>query len=112
MTNHKLIRDLAEAREGSLQLDCKIWTVLGNDPALGRVMWGPDGQYIATEHDEFVPEYTTSLDAKLPWENIKDVRHNGWGWVAAHYGANGKRYEGEAHTEPLARRLAALKAKL
>lgn len=110
MTDSTLVRDLEEAREGSERLD---WDILGQfgNPGYDINTCPPD-MWRAVGGGQYRPlPFTTSLDAKLPWENIKDVRHNGWGWVAAHYDENGKRYEGEAHTEPLARRIAALKAR-
>lgn len=67
-----------------------------------------------------LPHYTTSLDAKLPWENIEEVAlHDvvegeplGTVWEAWHRDANtGKRTMGSGRTEVLARRVAALKAR-
>lgn len=63
--------------------------------------------------------YSSSLDAKLPWEKIEQVAlHDcvegeplGTVWEAWHYTESRDAIMGQAATEPLARRLAALKAK-
>lgn len=110
-----LIKRLESATEGSRELDCDIWRTLGHP--LGREirasgMDDEPGRYICTEGDEKVPRLTTSLDAKLPWENI-----TGMGWAdgechALHWDPETKTQAlGSAHTEPLARRVAALRAR-
>ena len=64
----------------------------------------------------FGPEYstpsTTSLDAKLPGENIVEVTLHDGVWAAIHVNPEtGLQRTGIGSTEPLARRIAALKAR-
>ena len=110
MTLPELIAAL-EATEGSRQLDLTIERLaVGNVPLHWRV--GSQGAILGGFDDvnECIPHYTTSLDAKLPGENIvrSEIIFGGW-WRATHLGKKG-RHEGRAITEPLARRIAALKA--
>ena len=57
-----------------------------------------------------LPEWSTSLDAALPGENIVEVYHLRSGaWMAVHQAEVS--FEATAATEPLARRIAALKAR-
>lgn len=60
-----------------------------------------------------VPHYTTSIDAKLPWENIVRTWMLGGYWNAEHMEGEGNVsfFQGRASTEPLARRIAALEAR-
>ena len=56
------------------------------------------------------PQFSTSLDAKLPGENIVEVRWTEFEWMAVQKIEGGGHIEGKARTEPLARRVACLKA--
>jgi len=72
--------------------------------------------YICWEGEEAdckkIPHYTTSLDAKLPWENIVEVtKLSQHLWFARHLHYNGRHFPGSAPTEACARRAAALAAK-
>lgn len=62
-----------------------------------------------------LPDYTGSIDTALPGENIVLVQFGYWrigaGWRAIHADKNKNPTEAIAHTEALARRLAALKAR-
>src|SRR5262245_587251 len=59
-----------------------------------------------------IPEYTRSLDAALPNERISLMRLMAGGrYEAEAIDATGQRHKAEAATEPLARRIAALKAR-
>lgn len=106
----KLIAELEAATAGSRELDEKIAPYAGwkRDPR--RSDWiDPDNPSHAVSS---VPHYSTSLDAKLPRENIQYVSYNPatGNWGATH--VNGKtRVWGLGHTEALARRIAALKAR-
>ncbi len=96
-----LITRLEQVTEGSRDLDVEIVWALG--------------------HTNEIPHYTTSLDAKLPGENIRGVSApapgEGWEgtwrefWEAWHCNEDGKYFLGKGHTEALARRGAALKAR-
>ena len=63
------------------------------------------------------PHYTTSLDAKLPWENIVEMRYyidpdgRDSAYTTIHEAEDGRLFEGKAKTEALARRIAALRAR-
>ncbi len=61
---------------------------------------------------EGCPHYTTSLDAKLPGENIVKTELCSGEWVAYHDPGEHHPYvKGYGHTEALARRGAALRAR-
>ncbi len=126
---HPLIAKLEAATEGSRELDLEAHKVVG--------LCDPTAEYVSTieglrwfEHhpevpggadeciEEPLPYYTTSLDAKLPEENIIDSRRlTGHRvsvpdtWWARHETQNGSIVQGYGHTEVLARRIAALEAK-
>lgn len=121
-----LIRDLEAAPEGSRELDERIATVVYGAPEFAVL---PGGQRSNTKLFKYgnglagniVPAWTTYLDAALPWENIVEVmlislgdgegEFLGNAWVATHEDPEtGEHTNGEGQTEPLARRLAALKA--
>ncbi len=60
------------------------------------------------------PHYTTSIDAKLPGENIVEMsKHDGVYrvWHADEYGEDGRQVKGEHKIEAIARRIAALRAR-
>lgn len=125
-----LIAKLESAEEGDRELDAEIEKAIpATDEWMGR---RPASLYeqrayktminsdVAGPLDEYEPpHYTTSLDAKLPGENIECVKRvrmiigeNEYLWEAEHW-CNEKTqcFKGIAHTEPLARRIAALKAR-
>ena len=96
-----LIERLEAAEEGSRELDGEI-----------AVMLKP-GFYPSSDiAEKGAAPYTTSLDTKLPWENIRHVGHDheSRNWMAAHVGPKNTIW-GIGKTEPLARRIAALRAK-
>ena len=102
-----LIAALEKAEAGSQDLDYRIYKA---------AVW----KLGMTTDDEYVPPYTTSLDAALPWENIEEVAlHDivedeplGMVWEAWHVAKEtGRRTMGAGHTEALARRIAALRAR-
>lgn len=110
MTDHaELIARLEAAPEGSRELDRLIARHVGVGAALHN-----DTSGISRALD-----YTTSLDAKLPGENIESVALDevvegeplGTAWEAWHFDPETRRPTmGAGHTEVLARRVAALKA--
>ena len=130
-----LITQLEEAPEGSRELDAQIHAIVNGGyleqtghPDGSIAVWGEDRgikKASVSGHEyrdrdficdaKFSPRYTTSLDAKIPGENIVSIselylkRHGGYSprWFAMH--RNG--IMGVGHTEPLARRIAALKAR-
>lgn len=63
------------------------------------------------EVPDWVPPFTTSLDAAIPDENIESVQYEeaSGKWIAVNKD-DGRLYIGVGNTEPLARRIAALKA--
>ena len=106
-----LIKRLEEATEGSRKLDEAIYVAIG-------CPYDDDPRYYAFLHGDFPPLYTASLDAKLPWENIAHVHAPDWHdakppgrWQAAVDVGEGCAVYGYGATEPLARRIAALKAR-
>lgn len=106
---HTLITELERATEGNRELDCAIYLARGG--RLGRELRNTDGSYIATEGDEAVPHYTTSMDSAetvVPEGSEYGVGRyrngRGWAWVSAH----GKRPAYEAATPVLALTIAAL----
>jgi hypothetical protein len=90
---NNLTARLEAAPEGSRELDLKI-------------------RHAVEPYNFSNPHYTTSLDAKLPWENIVAVNyeHVSGNWMAAHLGEKTVTW-GIGRTEPLARRIAALRAR-
>lgn len=103
-----LIAKLEQASEGNRELDVEVaW-------AIGR----PGSQIPG--HTNEIPHYTTSLDAKLPGENITQVAlHDvvegeplGAVWEAWRTDPKtGHQTMGAGQTEALARRIASLKAR-
>ena len=61
---------------------------------------------------DWVPPFTSSLDAALPDENIVSTQHEETSgkWIAVNRDPDGRLYIGIGNTEPLARRIAGLKA--
>ena len=128
-----LIARLEQAPEGSRELDAEIHCLI----TPGRIVH-PKSERGYTQDDllhkarnaglaqsEFIsrsrgpsPHYTASVDAKLPGENIVQVKAPGWNsvkppgmWEAAcATSLPGQLIYGYGHTEALARRIAALKA--
>lgn len=108
---NQLIAELEAAPVGSRELDAKIWNAIYPHAAV---------KVLLVDH----PLFSTSLDAKLPWENIEEVglfdivpgEPLGEVWEAWHRypptddSTVGDRIMGAGHTEALARRVAALKA--
>lgn len=121
-----LIARLEAATEGSGELDLAIFLEL--HPGWKKKPWKPRARRQAwfDENDNIqwsasVEPYTTSLDAALPWENIEEVAlHDvvegeplGCCWEAWHADPEtGKRTMGAGWTEAIARRVAALKARV
>ena len=121
-----LIAKLEQASEGNRGLDEEIARSQGWDYYRGESST-PSGitrQWAtwrdADLNDVELPHYTTSLDAKLPWENIVEVRAPRWNntkpdrWEAVQRrGEPGDcvYFYGAGHTEVLARRGASLKAR-
>lgn len=85
-----VLNQIETSNEGSVELDAVVASVVGI--RLSR--------------------YTTSLDEKLPWENIIGMEFDGSWYIAIHGDPGGRTYEGCARTEALARRAAALRAKI
>lgn len=121
-----LIKRLEEATEGSRELDAEIALLVGytheRQSRERRPWWrDPQGRRIGFDSwSDRPPPFSTSLDAKLPWENIVEmawhetVPGEPLGEVCEAWHLNretGKRAMGAGHTEPLARRIAALKAR-
>ena len=128
-----LMQRLEKTKEGNRELDCLIWAEISNRD----VRTNEQNQVLATNreppHDACLlgtidlgkvtrnfqeayakppyPHYTTSRDASLPGENIVQTKVKITGrWEAIH-ARNGVIMAGEAATEALARRCAALKAR-
>ena len=64
------------------------------------------------EVPDWVPNFSTSVDAAIPGENIVSVQleESSGRWIAVNRGQDGRLYIGSGNTEPLARRVAALRA--
>ena len=125
-----LIAELKQAKEGSRELDGDIAEQLGFAEEATKDVFGMKrrenqkrsvyapvdrGEWarsIPTNESWKAPYFTTSLDAKLPWENIRAVNydHVSKNWMAAHAGEKSITWE-IGKTEPLVRRIAALKAR-
>jgi len=113
-----LIAELESAEAGSQALDIRIHYGfrilggLGEDVASLLIKEGVSWPTVQATLNETVPPYSTSLDAALQGEEIvfaiRSVRHGGWG--AMQRTSTGGEELAWAATEPLARRLAALKS--
>ena len=113
MTDHAdLIARLEAATEGSRGLDYRIaeasgWLYRGDEEfkEYGCNWFAP-----GISKGWQLPLFSTSLDAKLPGEDICEITRlslNPLRWEAWQFGME---FCGTAHTEALARRIAALKA--
>lgn len=113
-----LIQRLQEAEGPDRELDDLIQLATGDDlePHF-EDEFGPmseDSESIIQVHES--KHYTSSLDAKIPGENITRTEflgdQHGWSpnWRASHKQKKfmGRTYQAEAKTEAIARRLAAL----
>ena len=140
----KLIADLEAAPVGSRELDALIWAELDNrdvrqnqnnlilaksriaphdECLLGTVDPGElSSNFQIAGHTPPISHYTTSLDAKLPGEDIYKMLHILYPRPGTYRCLDGRsppapalytdKYCGVHKSEPIARRLAALKAKL
>lgn len=128
-----LVQRLEGATEGSRDLDAQIevinWSLWSSfraikfprlEPDEVELAWSVDGVVSINGVEHEAPQYTTSLDAKLPWENIEQVAlHDvvegeplGEVWEAWHVDPETRRRTmGAGWTEAIARRVAALKAR-
>ena len=125
-----LIERLEAAGEGSRELDAEIWFIiepqyLYQTDREGRWYHNRTGTVLTPVWTPDVgprgaPHCTTSLDAVLPWENITEmtwhevVEGEALGEVCEAWHEDrktGKRTLGQGNTEPLARRIAALRAR-
>ena len=113
-----LIEKLA-AEDGNRRLDSEVYlhyTVAippGAEvysPRPGTIGWSVPRDQMLRRSAFDVPYYTTSLDAKLPWENIVKMHKRGFDRVAWHEDPDGRWFVGQAKTEVMARRLAAMAA--
>ena len=113
-----LIRDLEGETEGSRELDANIW--MTSVPGTTRKQWSyihkASGKECFIDETReasgaliVVPHYTTSLDAKVPGENIVEMNRDEDKWYAWHESKLGKLFMGAAYTEILARRIAGLR---
>ena len=128
MNKNDLITRMEQAPEGSRELDALchqsatgcLGHILRNETTSEASFWiskaSPSTDMDDADwciNERVLPHYTTSLDAKLPWENIVYVMKLGESrWETRHQNESGLSYEdGIAATEPLARRLAAMKGR-
>ncbi len=115
----ELIETLETAERGSRTLDIRIEYCLGValggrvDIAGTLIEEGISWETVSETLDSRVPPYTTSLDAALEGEAIefavKSEKRERWG--AMHRSKHRQEFLAWAATEPLARRLAALKGR-
>lgn len=115
----ELVEALTAADRGNRALDVQIeyclGVALGNRVDIAGVLIkeGISWETVSETLDSRVPDYTTSLDAAIEGENIefavKSDKRERWG--AMHRSSHRQEYLAWAATEPLARRLAALKGK-
>jgi len=95
---------LEQAEEGSRELDAQIANEYGGLTGMGYETWDAI--------EAHAPHYTTSLDAKLPWENITMMIWHAGEFMAWHENEDGSLVKSpRMKTEALARRTAALKAR-
>lgn len=124
----RLIERLEEATEGSRRLDGDIAEALGLQKNHAPRMFGIAGDAafaLSAGHCWIAPRYTTSLDATLPGEQIEMAsiqrappgHPQKWSALDANWPRNKDgqyacmRTAGLGHTEALARRIAALRAR-
>ncbi|KKL95403.1 hypothetical protein LCGC14_1854980 [marine sediment metagenome] len=93
-----LIAELERAKEGSRELDWRVYAWFHAKSF--------DDEAERYKHKRHSPNYTTRLDAEMSGENITKVEFTKGRWFA--WTDTGE--QGEAATEPLARRISALKA--
>lgn len=115
----ELIETVEMAERGSRTLDIRIEYCLGValggrvDIAGTLIEEGISWETVSETLDSRVPAYTTSLDAAVEGEAIefavKSEKRERWG--AMHRSKNRQEFLAWAATEPLARRLAALKGR-
>ena len=117
-----LIAELESAGEGSEALDARIHfgfrVMAGRSPDIAALLIGEGISWptVRATLDEAIPPYTTSLDAAADGEDIvfvlRSARRNLWGAMQRTTSGKkaGEEVMGWAATEPLARRLAALKS--
>ena len=133
----EVIERLTSVDAGDRELDFRLWVTINNcevkrapqdnAPRSSELFVWKGRSLVAAVGDDFDPElvifpaYTTTVDAVLPWENIAIVRaptfHDGPSntWEAAAVISSrrgGGLVFGYAATEPLARRTAAMKARI
>jgi hypothetical protein len=117
-----IITRLEEAAEGSRELDGLIFRAT-HECADPDHWWDfSEGVWCHRDHEDTIafdtpPSFTTSLDAALPWENITFVMYYSTSvpphWTAYHSHPDESETAGSHPTsEAIARRLAALKARL
>ena len=119
MALDELIETLEVAERGSRALDIRIEYCLGValggrvDIASTLIEEGISWKTVSETLDSRVPPYTTSLDAAVEGEAVefavKSEKRERWG--AMHRSTNRQEFLAWAATEPLARRLAALKGR-
>ncbi len=113
-----LLAEIEAAPEGNRDLD--VWVHFTVFPEVAQrselpvhddVESGCYWERIGVGHSlRTTPCYTTSLDAKLPGENIVEVKRIGLKWMAIHEGLeSGDWFRVEAHTMCLAMRAAAIR---
>lgn len=111
-----LIAKLEAATEGSRELDAEIWALepCVEPDCLPDVKMRVIERMLGGGDDSECPHYTTSLDAALPGEDIVFMRliHDGKGrWYEAQQSGSYS-WTGKHKSEALARRIAALKARM
>ena len=115
----QLLSSLARARQGKRELDIIVSFVLGDTSSeAGKMIQllveeGYPWDVISDLLDEDLPAYTTSLDARVPGENVvlSAYSRKRKQWVAIHRLAGGEQLTAWAATECLARRLSGLQAR-
>ncbi len=114
-----LIRTIETAEEGSRRLDSVVSYLLGEgdadtDAIIDLLVDEGYPLEVSSEVlDGDAPPFSTSLDAKLPGENVVLIMYASrkGQWMAIHRSSDGKDSVAWARTECLARRAAALKGK-
>ena len=115
----QLLSSLGKARQGKRELDIVVSFVLGDTSSeSGKMIQllveeGYPWDVISDLLDEDLPAYTTSLDARVPGENVvlSAYSRKRRQWVAIHRLAGGEQLTAWAATECLARRLSGLQAR-
>ncbi len=105
------------ASEGSRELDIDIHNALFPPSPPTPLPPGEEVPPAGFGDDEISREmhealhYTTSIDAKLPGENIVEMKLVGQRYEVWHRAGNGLTFMGEHKIEVIARRIAALRAR-